>query len=61
MESRTPPAPNSMITGYEELIVQSIDLARLLERHVLLMQGTQSQLCRLREQPKPWKRYPRRK
>jgi hypothetical protein len=38
------PAPSLMITACQELIVQSVDLARLIERDILLMQGSQLML-----------------
>src|ERR1700739_4346083 len=34
-------APSLMTTACHELIVQSVDLARLIERHIILMQGSQ--------------------
>jgi len=33
-----------MITACQELIVQSVDLARLIERDIILMQGSQLML-----------------
>jgi hypothetical protein len=38
------PAPSLMITACQELIVQSVDLARLIERDIILMQGSQLML-----------------
>ena len=38
------PAPSLMITACQELIVQSVDLARLIERDILLTQGSELML-----------------